>query len=649
MKSKQTLAASMFAGVVACTGGSLHPSSFEGRFPDGPGFVEDDTRPVVQAADPPPPISGGTLVISQDGRTAIAADPDHDLVWRVDLRAVGADPSVAVLSATALEPGDEPGRVVEDATGRIHVALRRGGAIASFDPNEAQDVRRTPVCPEPRGLAYEASTDRLHVACTNGELVTLPAGGGPEVRRLQLEPDLRDVVVRSGPYGDRLVVSRFRSAELLEVDADGVVAVDRMRPQSSTSFDFDGEPIESAPAVAWRMVSAPDGSIEIAHQRASGRSVSVVEPGGYGGGFDDCSSPIVQSATSRLERGSWAPASSAFRPGVVLPVDVAVSPDGDSVAIASAGTRTVWIGWREDADAGSLNDGDCMSDFGNPWSVDGQFMNPREGRQPIAVAWPASWDDGNTLVVQLRDPSAILLLRVSRAGAAESAVVTRLPALAVSDSGHQTFHESASAAAGEAFLEGFGGPAPLACASCHPEGREDARTWNFAEIGPRRTQSVAGGVLATEPLHWDGDMDHFATLIDSVFVNRMGGPRPQDMRVSAIGRWIDSLPPPHLGMPVDASAAERGRALFEDEDVGCTDCHSGARMTNNQSMDVGTGGTFQVPSLVGVSARAPFLHDGRAATLHDRFRSSGEADRHGRTSHLTSTEIDDLVAYLETL
>jgi cytochrome c peroxidase len=43
--------------------------------------------------------------------------------------------------------------------------------------------------------------------------------------------------------------------------------------------------------------------------------------------------------------------------------------------------------------------------------------------------------------------------------------------------------------------------------------------------------------------------------------------------------------------------------------------------TNNQSLDVGTGGTFQVPSLVGVGTRAPYLHDGTAPTIEAAIRA----------------------------
>ena len=57
----------------------------------------------------------------------------------------------------------------------------------------------------------------------------------------------------------------------------------------------------------------------------------------------------------------------------------------------------------------------------------------------------------------------------------------------------------------------------------------------------------------------------------------------------------------------------------------------------------------KVPSLRGIGARAPFMHDGCAKTLTDRFTVCGNSTSHGLTQTLGPTEIADLVAYLETL
>ena len=192
--------------------------------PDGPvptqppGFSFSPFPPnygaTVAAPVAPPAISGGTLRILAGGQTAVAADPDRDNVYIVDLT------TKSVRATIALNPGDEPGRVVADAAGRAHVALRHGGALVSIDTVAGVLLQRRDVCAAPRGLAYDAATDLVHVACSGGELVSLPAAGGNAVRTVTLAGDLRDVVVD----GPRLRVSRFLSAELLTVEADGTVS-----------------------------------------------------------------------------------------------------------------------------------------------------------------------------------------------------------------------------------------------------------------------------------------------------------------------------------------------------------------------------------------------------------------------------------------
>ena len=59
---------------------------------------------------------------------------------------------------------------------------------------------------------------------------------------------------------------------------------------------------------------------------------------------------------------------------------------------------------------------------------------------------------------------------------------------------------------------------------------------------------------------------------------------------------------------------------------------------------------MQVPSLVGVGGRGPWMHDGCAETLYQRFTPEcGGGDEHGKTSHLTPDEISSLVTYLQSL
>jgi mono/diheme cytochrome c family protein len=134
-----------------------------------------------------------------------------------------------------------------------------------------------------------------------------------------------------------------------------------------------------------------------------------------------------------------------------------------------------------------------------------------------------------------------------------------------------------------------------------------------------------------------------------VFGERMAGGKLTRSQHLSLGPWLDRVPAPQPPPPADPAAVERGRALFQSADVGCGSCHSGPLFTNHTIVDVGTGGAFKVPSLLGVAARPPFLHDGCAATLADRFGTCGGGDRHGHTSQLTPAQLSDLIAYLESL
>jgi hypothetical protein len=557
------------------------------------------------------PISGGTMLVTRDGRRAVIADPDRDRVVVVDL-------DTKTTQVVPLEPGDEPGRLVEDGGGRVHIALRSGGGVATVTTDGS--VLRRAVCPEPRGLAWDAAIDAIHVACATGELVTMPADGGEPSRVLHLDRDLRDVVVA----GDQLVVTRFRSAEVLTIDRDGMIS-SRTRP-AIQQRPVNGMQVDAIPSVAWRTIALPDGRILMSHQLQVDAPLRIVQ-GGYGNpGPSGCAR--AQSAASVFQPGADAGNPQPYVSGA-LPVDVAVNSKGDTLAFLTAGSdrvafvKTTTLGMSQTCKLSFVN-----NSF-DPWGM------------PTSVAFA-----GNDDLLEYYPEVPVLVVR--RSGAFNSPTTIALPGPSgmsmwgnASDSdrqgdpGRQLFHRET--------------PSGLACASCHPEGRDDGRVWKFADLGSRRTQSLAGHVLARAPFHWTGDQRDMSALVTDVFSQRMGGvPEPSYVEVSALGRWLDRVPAPAAPVPSDPDAVMRGKVLFESADVGCTACHAGSLRTNNAVVDVGTGGKFKVPSLVGVGARAPYLHDGRAATLLDRFSPSG-GDRHGNTSILNAWQLADLIAYLETL
>jgi hypothetical protein len=642
-------------------------NSFDDPSPAGPDeprlVIPTDTRTAVQASTTPPPVSGGTLLASSDGMNAVVSDPDRDRIVIADLAAA------SVRERIELESGDEPGRAAEDAARRVHVALRGGGAVVTIDLVEARLVDRREACSAPRGIAYDAATDSLHVACAGGELVTLPAAGGEPTRTLELGPDLRDVVVLQ----DRLVVTRLRSAEVLEIDAEGTIS-NRRRPVSVRASAFrettqdDFTTIEEVsrrlePAVAWRAIPKAQGGIVVLHQRAVADEVDLSAPGAnessYGGGGPGCGS-IVQPAVTTIG-ADGAEGTTAPVPGATLAVDIAVSPDGRLVALANAGTSDPEaprpeLVFPENGDI-AISGGGPAFPGGDGVQIlsleNGAVAGVGAGEEPnfstncapaqggpiaeptIAVAFnPVT---PNQLLAQTRQPSRLIIVDEAPWGAQR---VIALGGDSTFDTGHEIFHRDSG-----------GG---IACASCHPEGREDGRVWHFSEVGARRTQALNVGLRGTEPFHWDGELGGLGDLMNEVFVGRMGGVRQSAERLDVLNAWVFALEPLAPLREADDPAVERGRELFHSTETGCSDCHAGDKLTNNATVAVGTGsGTaagFQVPSLVALGHRAPFMHDGCAENLGARFDPAcGGGELHGKTAHLGEAERADLIAYLESL
>jgi hypothetical protein len=616
MRRRSILLASLAIALLlsACDARVRGPSEpcFSTCFDDGgappppPGAPPRALPPLIRAESSPPPLSGGNLLVVGD--RAVVADTDRDQLHLIDLPAPGAP---TLVTTTALEPGDEPGRVVADESGHLYVALRGGDAVAHLDES-LELVERYQVCSSPRGVDTYGTT--LYVACLEGDLVTIDTTSGEELSRASVGDDLRDVIVTD----ERIYVSHFRSAEITVMVREGTAR--RVTLEIETEAVLSGRRA-FVPALAYRMIEH-DGRILVLHQLASPQRVDITTEGGYGGGFCDPigSEGLVQAAVTTIEGATIV--NSVAAGSLVIPVDLAVESSTDRLAIAAYGSRIdgftpfaspgVAMASAEEAMAAPFLFTDCGSGI----------EPPADGRRSMAVAF----HEGRTLALT-RAPTSLVIL--------ETEETLDLPGPDVYDVGHDLFYGDSGSG--------------IACASCHAEGGDDGLVWNFSGIGGRRTQDLRGGILGTEPFHWDGDMADFQHLSSEVFSGRMAGPELPSEYADALARYIDSVAIPSHGDGVDPLAAERGRQIFESAEAQCNVCHSGPRLSGPGSFDVGTGGTFQVPSLLGVSLRAPFIHSGCASTLEERFDPACGGALHGNVSHLTPQERGDLIAYLESI
>lgn len=202
----------------------------------------------------------------------------------------------------------------------------------------------------------------------------------------------------------------------------------------------------------------------------------------------------------------------------------------------------------------------------------------------------------------------------------------------------------------------------ISCATCHPnEGRVDGLNWDLMNDGLGNPKNAKSLLLAhkTPPAMWLGVRDTMETAAMAGF--RFAAHQPHDDDVKAVQAYIRSLTPepsPYRAANGALSEkAKRGKAIFNDEKTACAHCHSGELGTNLKRINVGTQGEFDhkdedsfvTPPLIELWRTAPYLHDGRAATLQDMLTRHNPGDKHGKTSHLSKDEVDALVEYLLSL
>jgi len=204
------------------------------------------------------------------------------------------------------------------------------------------------------------------------------------------------------------------------------------------------------------------------------------------------------------------------------------------------------------------------------------------------------------------------------------------------------------------------------CASCHDtDGRADAFNWDLLNDGlanPKNTKSLLWA-HRTPPAMSLGVRASAEAAVRAGIHHILFTDQSEEVP-AAIDAYLQSLAPipsPRLVNGRLSAAAERGERLFLSPRTGCADCHPPPLFTDLAAYDVGTASAFHglwdaqaadkpsdrfdTPTLVELWRTAPYLHDGSAATLRETLSVKNPGDRHGRTSHLTKQENDDLVEY----
>jgi PKD repeat protein len=205
----------------------------------------------------------------------------------------------------------------------------------------------------------------------------------------------------------------------------------------------------------------------------------------------------------------------------------------------------------------------------------------------------------------------------------------------------------------------------ISCANCHPDGRDDGRTWDFTNRGEglRNTPSLEGRAgTAMGRVHWSGNFDeiqdfendmrgHFAGLgflSDEDWAaagDPLGEPKAgRSDELDALARYVETLDQ----TPVAPTSAGDVAAL---ETYGCAVCHPAPLYTDSTlddplRHDVGTltetsggrlGGPLDgldTPTLLGSWDTAPYLHDGSAPDLETAIAAHNPSLTNAQVSEL---------------
>ncbi len=195
------------------------------------------------------------------------------------------------------------------------------------------------------------------------------------------------------------------------------------------------------------------------------------------------------------------------------------------------------------------------------------------------------------------------------------------------------------------------------CLTCHPDVRTDAMNWDLLNDGignPKQTKSM---LLShkTGPAMISGirESAEMAVRKGIQFIQFAVRPDEDSTAIDEFLKTLKPVPSPYLVKGKLSPAAKRGKKVFEQ--AQCSSCHTSPLFTDLKPYDVGTGigsekaREFDTPTLVEIWRTAPYLYDGRAATIEDVIGKDNKTDMHGKTSNLTNDQKRDLVEYVLSL
>lgn len=635
-----------------------------------PGNYAVSVRTRIQGQTYAPAVNGIQVVHRSIPSTApvaqstIVLDPSRALVWNVNkdtdsVSAINTSNHIRTREVTvgtkptslAIAPNDHLW-VVNKESASITVINRATGAITATYPLPTGSAPHGIVIDTTEGFAYvtlEAFGQVAKIQTSNGAIVS-SVFVGPWSRGMALDRSRQ-----------KLWVSRFISPD------DG----GKVTPVDLASFTA-GSPVLLAPVMNSdslqngrgipNYLAAPVLSPDLSHGFIPSKKDNIFrgeQRDGLPLTFEHTVRSMaanlnlstgVEDATMRIDFDN-----SDFAAAGVF------SPLGNRVYFATSGSTTIWVvdAYRPTSSSFSFDSGGLAPD-GMVMSADGSRLYIHNFMDRSVTVFQTDASNG----------TMPLLAKVNTIATEKlTAQVLR---------GKQLFYDTSDPRLAQ---EGY-----MSCASCHLDGGQDGRVWDFTNMGEgmRNTIDLNGRGVGHGPAHWTANFDESQDFEGQIrsFASGTGlmsnavfhyGSRSLPLGESktglssdldALAAYISSLTatgrsPYRNGDGSLTTSATAGREIFRQEN--CASCHGGSTFTDSSSMlrhDVGTltsaSGArlglaidgLDTPTLRGLWKSEPYLHDGSANTLRDVFVSRDLSGRHAGLFHRSESEIGQLMEYL---
>jgi len=515
------------------------------------------------------------------------------------------------------------------AAGIAYVADRRNDRICVVKTDQMTIASTITTPAEPYGVALSPDRKLLLVSTiADRTLVAYDAATGSEKWRTPLGREPRGIAV--SPDGTRALVAYLTTGTVDQIDlvethrADHIAISNGASPRSCRRCGNDGDSFARG-SFAVTFLGEHQAVVPFQREVPVQENDGAERTGSYGGGGGG-ESPVTHQLAF-FGFGDGHTDQTTARIAQHQPRALAWDQAHDALYVAGMGTDSVVQ--IKNASQASIAAGLSVT-----------LTNSKDRCGPDGLAITAA---GNVLVWCSFTRSVEQIEVVDAGGAlAGTTSMTEGPALvatAMTAKQHQglvLFHSA------EPQISQQGN---LACASCHPDNRADGLSWRI-DKKELQTPLLSGRVVGTHPFKWDGSD---ATLRDSLqsTMQRLGGSGLPKKEIDALASYLEALP--SVRTPTrEATQVARGKQLFDAE--GCRSCHEGPAYTDRERHKfAGTLKQSDTPSLRGVSASAPYFHDGSAATLEALLRDRGAVHGMADTARLTDQQVADLTAFLDTI